>query len=171
MKNFKLPVVLFLFCLAYVRTIAQTNERDATQPYLMKIDSINTVTRGGRLTLRIITRLVNNSDDTLKYWELNCNTKYFLYHVDFHRLKFVGGVICYSTFSVQYSLPPHAARRDTLLIQRISSNKSAIKFKLDCFIFKNFKDYDDYFLKGKPKNAIHLRPNEIIWQDKSVHIR
>src|SRR5271165_883527 len=135
MKYVNIFIPFFLVCLANVNSDPQVHQKRSIDPYSITIDSIMTVPNGSQFFLRIFTRLLNNTNDTLKYWELNCGPKYALYQIDYDRITWADGVKCLSTFPGQYVLAPHASRFDTLLIKRISSNKNAIKFRLGCYIF------------------------------------
>ena len=170
MKYANIFLAFFLFCLTNINSVAQKHQENNRQPYSIKIDSVAIVPKGGQFILQIFTRLLNNTNDTLKYFEYDCGTNDFLYYIDYHRMKWANNVLCLSTFVDLYTLAPHAARRDTLLIKRISSNKREIKFRLGCYIFINHKDYFHYMLTGIPKNAIKLWSKEIIWDDKVAYL-
>ena len=161
---------LILFGLTNINSVAQERQESSWQSYSIKIDSVTTLPKGNKFILQIFTRILNNTDNALKYWELECGTKEFLYYVDPRDMALTDSVRCLANFVSPYILAPHAVRHDTLQIKRTSFNKRAIKFKLGCYIFKDPKDFDHYTSTGTPKNAIKLWSKQIIWDNKLVHL-
>jgi len=161
-------LVVVLVCFSVLNSQAQGKHTD--YKYSLAIDRITALQRGDQTLLQIFVRLQNNTNDTLTYWELNCQTKYFLYQMDSKLLTWGDMGTCLSTMPGPFMLAPHVSRYDTLWAKRILSNKQKISFKLRCHIVKTDKDYFHFLETGEEKNADILWSKEIIWDGQHSYV-
>ncbi len=117
-------------------------------------------------TLKLMTTLTNNTNDTLKYFNMSCSTSE-IYKADARFVR-VNSEICNKNIPVLLKLLPHESSTMEILVDvDLTYNfKTSFQIGIDLIHVKNWMDVEEVFGKFPNRDISKLIKKETVWSNK-----